>query len=60
MISGIKSKLSKILSNMSISADHGHTEDNELRNLIISKKGEVEQSILDEIDKIVKEYTGIA
>lgn len=60
MVSGIKSKLSKILSNMSISADHGHTEDNELRNLIISKKGEVEQSILDEIDKIVKEYTGIA
>ena len=27
---------------MSISADHGHTEDNELRNLIASKKQEIE------------------
>ena len=60
MISGIKTKLSKILSNMSISADHGHTEDNELRNLLASKKQEIEQSILDEIDQIVKSYTGIA
>ena len=45
---------------MSISADHGHTEDNELRNLLVSKKGEVEQSVLEEVNQIVEKYTGIA
>lgn len=45
---------------MSISADHGHTEDNELRNLLLSKKGEVEESVLEEVNQIVEKYTGIA